>query len=212
LNTMYIQVLQWFIAVLVDPSSQSYVQIQPDSAIIDIVPLLSSAGAGTGSPIPAQILDKVPLGKLWFNYTFGFGQVLTGQTAAAVVGNTVFQPSLTQYRLWAPSQTVNVYVDDVLKDPSDYTLDYPNGRIIFGTDIGTDHAVTFDATTNNTIPADIQQAVIMLTTKYIGQGFQNPLGFKSLNLNNYTVSFGDEYMGEIKEMLNPYRKNTWTVI
>ena len=217
-NSMYIQVLQWYIAVLVDPLEQSYIQIQPDSAIIDIVPLLSTAGAGTGSPIPAQILDKVPLGKLWINYTFGFGQPLTGITAQSLVQNTVFQPSQTQYRLWAPSQTVNVYVDDsLIVDPTLYTIDYPNGIINFGTDLGAGHVVTFDATTNNTIPADVIEAIILLVTKYISDGSQNPMGFKSLNLNNYSVSFDDTgkdsgRMQEIKELMTPYKKNTWTVI
>lgn len=212
LNSMYIQVLQWFIQVLVDPTAQSYIQIQPDSAIIDIVPLLSTAGTGTGSPIPAAILDHIPLGKVWYTYTFGFGQPLTGQTLTAIVANQVYQPALTQYRLWAPSQTLNIYVDSVIKDASTYTVDYPNGIVTFNADLGGAHTVTFDATTNNTIPADVIQATIMLTTKYIFQGSQNPGGFKSLNLNNYSVSFGNEYMDEIKEMLNPYRKNMWTII
>lgn len=217
--SIYIQVLQWFIQVQTTPLEGSYLQIEPDWGTFKIVPLLSSAGAGTGSPIPAGILDKVPLGVLWYTYTFGYGTQVTGyvMTDTSPTTNpltyTTFQPADYNYRLWAPDQTLNVYVDGVLKVPStDYTVNYPNGIVTFVNDIGIGHTVTADFMTNNSIPYDIKYATIKMATKYILQGSQNPMGYKSMGITGFNVSYGNEYMDEIKEILKPYRRNRFMII
>jgi len=214
ISGIWIQVLKFFIQVQTTPIQDSYLQIFPDIGIFKIVPLLSSAGSGTGSPIPAQILDKVPLGVLWYSYTFGFGQIITGYTLEAVTTNTVYQVADFNYKLWAPDQTLNVYVDATLQASTLYTVDFANGVITFLSDIGTGHTVTADFTTNNTVPADVKYATILLTTKYLLSGQQNPMKFKNINITGYGVSFGehDDVMREIKEMLAPYRKSTMTLI
>jgi hypothetical protein len=216
INSIYIQVLQWFIQVQTTPLQGSYLQIQPDWGTYKIVPLLSTAGSGTGSPIPAEILDKVPLGVLWTNYTFGFGQVVTGYTLSNIANQpgqyTTYQAKDYNYRLWAPSQPVNVYVGPTLALPSAYSIDYPNGIVTFSSDLGSPAVVTTDFTTNNTLPYDIKYAVIKIVTKQILQGMQNPMGFTSMNIAGYSVSYGDEYMKEIKEILAPYKRNAITII
>ena len=212
IDSIYIQVLQWFIQVQTTPIQNSYLQIMPDWGVFKIVPLLSSAGSGTGSPIPAAILDKRKLGNLWYAYTFGFGQKITGYTCAEITPNTIYQPADYLYRLWAPDQIVSVYIDGTLQASSSYKIDYPNGLITFNADIGTGHIVTADFITNNTIPDDIKYAVTKLTIKFILQGLQNPMGFKSINITGYSVSFGDEYLEEIKNILKPYRRNILTFI
>jgi len=215
IESIYIQVLQWFIQVQTTPLQSSYLQIQPDWGTFKIVPLLSTAGSGTGSPIPAAILDKVPLGVLWYTYTFGYGTNITAYVLNNVSpsGNTVFQPADFNYRLWAPSQTLNVYVDGVLiSDPTLYTVDYANGMVTFLADIGSPHVVTADFVTNNSIPYDIKYAVIKYATKLILQGMQNPMGYKSMNITGFSVNYGNEYIEEIKELLEPYRRNRFTII
>jgi hypothetical protein len=211
---IWIQVLQWFIQIQTTPLESSYLQILPDWGVFKIVPLLSTAGSGTGSPIPAAILDKVPLGVLWYSYTFGYGTQVTGYTLTntSSPSNITFQPNDYNYQLWAPTQTLNIYIDGVLTNPSLYQINYPNGIVTFGTDIGTSHVVTADFTTNNSIPYDIKYATIKVATKYIIQGQQNPGGFKSIGITGYNVSFGDEYLTEIKEMLQPFRRNRFTVL
>ncbi len=210
-HSIYIQVLQWFIEVQTTPLENSYLQIQPDWGTFKIVPMLSTAGSGTGSPIPAAIVDKMPLGVLWYTYTFGYGQAITSYTLSEINENLKYQVDNYNYRLWAPSQTVNVYIDGVLQSSSSYTIDYVNGIITFNSAIsGT--TVSADFTTNNTIPYDIKYATIKLAIKMILQGLQNPMGFKNINITGYSVSFGDEYMEEIKEILNPYRRNILTII
>lgn len=216
--SIYIQVLQWFIQVQTSPLQNSYLQILPDWGIFKIVPMLSTAGSGTGSPIPAAILDKVPLGVLWYTYTFGFGQVITSYSLNSVSDGQQtykdYQVADYNYQLWAPDQTLNVYVDGVLQATSAYTLDCPNGIVTFNADIGAGHVVTADFTTNNTIPAIIKYATILLTIKYLLNGLQNPMKFKSMSITGYSVSFGDheEVMAEIMEMLKPFRKNQFTII
>lgn len=214
IESIYIQVLQWFIQVQTTPLQSSYLQIQPDWGTFKIVPLLSTAGSGTGSPIPAAILDKVPLGVLWYTYTFGYGTNITSYTLDNIspTGNTIYQPADFNYRLWAPSQTLNVYVDTTLQDPSLYTVDYANGIVTFLTDIGSPHVVTADFVTNNSIPYDIKYAVILYAIKLITQGLQNPMGYQSLNITGFGVSYGDGYMEQIKELLEPYRRNRFTIL
>ncbi len=85
INSIYIQVLQWFIQV--DTGPNSYLQDFYDQGLYKIVPMLSSAGTGLGTPIPAAILDRVPLGVLWTNYTFGYGTLLEGE-ALTKIGET----------------------------------------------------------------------------------------------------------------------------
>jgi hypothetical protein len=215
IQSIYIQVLQWFIQVQTNPLMGSYLQVEPDWGVFHIVPLLSSAGSGTGSPIPAQILDKVPLGVLWSTYTFGFGQVITDCQLDYVSGASVasvFQVS-KNYRLWAPSQTLNIYVNGAIQSSTVYTVDYPNGIVTFNTPVMSTDIVTADFTTNMTLPEDIKYACILLTTKYLNGG-QNPMKFKSMNITGYSVSFGDndEIMAEVKELLRPYKKNEFIVI
>ena len=217
IESIYIQVLQWFIQVQTTPLEGSYLQIQPDWGTFKIVPLLSSAGSGTGSPIPAAILDKVPLGILWYRYTFGYGQAITGHTLSQVSSGspwTQYQPSDYNYQLWAPDQTTNIYVNDMIQDTSVYDIDYPNGLVTFHSGLLSTDVVTADFTTNNTLPYDIKYATILLTTRYILQGTQNPMLYKSIGITGTSYSYGDyeEQMEEIKETLKTYRKNTMTII
>lgn len=215
---IWIQVLQWFIEVQTTPLESSYLQILPDWGIFKIVPMLSTAGSGTGSPIPAAILDKVPLGVLWYSYTFGFGQVITSYTLDKQSNgsntNTVYQVSDYNYQLWAPDQTINVYVNGVLKSTADYSLNCPNGIVTFNTALGDSDVVTADFTTNNTIPAVVKYATILLTIKYLLGGLQNPMRYKNMSITGFSISFGDqdEIMKEIEDMLKPFRKNQFTLL
>ena len=213
LSGIWIQVLQWFIEVQTTPLESSYLQIQPDWGTFKIVPLLSTAGAGTGSPIPAAILDKVPLGVLWYTYTFGFGQAITSYQLAEVTSGSVYQVADYNYQLWAPDQTINIYLDGTIVNSSLYTLDCANGKVSFTASIGSGHSITADFITNNTIPGDVKQAAILLITRYVG-AIQNPLKFKSMGITGYNVSYGDhdEQMKEIKELLIPNKKNMFTII
>ena len=210
LNSMYIQVLNWFIQIHTNPSvATPYIQIEPDWGMIKIVPLLSSAGVGTGSPIPAEIINHIDLAKLWYNYTFGYSTTITGYTLPAVGASTTqFQPSDYNYQLWARSQTLNVYANGVLQPSTAYTVDYANGIVTFGT--APTGPITADFTTNNSIPFDIKIAVTKYACKLIAQATQNPGGFESVNITGYSANFMGENAGfikEIKEMLEPYKRN-----
>ena len=218
INSIYIQVLQWFIQI--DTSPSGYLQDFYDKGFYKIVPLLSSAGTGIGSPIPAAILDRVPLGVLWTNYTFGFGTPLTAQVLSQVTANTVYQAPIGN-RLFAPTQTLNVYKDGVLQSPALYTVDYPNGKITFLADIGGGHVVTADFTTNQSIPADIQEAVILLTSYLIGQAQSNPLGAVSYGIQTFNINFGSGGKGgtagsavkaRVEELLEPYVDKMPTIL
>ncbi|MHB8483861.1 MAG: hypothetical protein ACYDBV_14205, partial [Nitrospiria bacterium] len=214
-NSIYIQVLQWFIQIQTTPLASSYLQILPDWGVIKIVPLLSTAGSGTGSPIPAAILDKVPLGNLWVNYTFGFGQPITGYTLTNVSPSgsfTIYQVDNFDYRLWAPSQTTTVYIDSVAQAASSYTVDYPNGIVTFNADIGSGHTVTADFMTNNTVPYDIKEVVILKTIRTILSGLQNPMRLKNISLNNYSTTYDEGEDEDLKEVLKPYRRNSITIL
>lgn len=190
INSIFIQVLKWFIQIDTTPSS-GYLQDFPDYGYYRIVPLLSTAGTGAGSPMPAEIVDRTPLGVIWTNYTFGYGTVLTAQSLVGAVNGTnkVFQ-SVLYNRLWAPSQTVNVYDNGVLVTPSLYTIDYANGIVTFDTAPATGHVITADFTTNESVPADIKEAVGLYAGYMIGQGMSNPLGANSYSIQTYSISFG----------------------
>lgn len=189
INSIYIQVLQWFIQV--DTTLSGYLQIFPDKGIYKIVPLLSTAGTGMGSPIPAAILDRQPLGVLWTNYTFGYGTPVTGVTMEAVDGVAGQYQCLNKYRLWAPSQPLTVYDGVTVVAPANYDVDYPNGIITFNSGHTVVGAITASFTTNQSIPADIQEATLLYVLHLIGQAMQNPVGAKSLGLQTFNITFGD---------------------
>lgn len=205
INSIYIQVLKWFIQV--DVSATGYLQDFYDKGYYKIVPLLSSAGTGVGSPIPAAILDRVPLGVLWTNYTFGYGTPLTAQTLT-VIGTTKQYQAPIGNRLWAPSQTFHVYGNGVLIAPTNYTVDYPNGMVTFASAYSVTVPITCDFTTNESIPLDIKEATILLTTHLIGQATQNPVGAKSFTIQTFSINFGDKsnVKTRVEELLQPYTK------
>jgi hypothetical protein len=206
-NSMYIQVLKWFIQIDVSDAS-SYLQDFYEDGYCRIVPLLSSAGQGTGSPLPAQIVDHVRLGVLWTNYTFGYGTALTGQLLGQPSGVSDLKTyqSPVGNRLWAPSQTVNIYKNAALLPASAYTIDYINAKIILTTAVLNTDVITADFTTNQSLPADIIKAVVLLTAHLIGQDLQNATGAQSYNIQTWSVSYGDENKVEkrAKELLSPY--------
>lgn len=189
INTIYIQVLQWFIQVDTTPSG--YLQDFPDKGFYRIVPLLSTAGTGIGSPIPAAILDRQPLGVLWTNYTFGYGTPLTAFPLTKIGETKQYQADINHH-LWAPSQTLSVYDATVLVDPVNYTVDYPNGMVTFIESYTVNGAVTADFTTNESLPFEIKAATRLLACHLIGQGSANPLGAKSYSILTYNVNFGDK--------------------
>ena len=204
INSIYIQVLKWFIPVLATGPG-SYLQDFYDKGFYKIVPLLSTAGTGVGSPIPAAILDKVPLGILWTNYTFGYGTPLTAQTLTQIAKSQEYQAPLGN-RLWAPDQTLNVYDNGVLKVlNTDYTLDQPNGIVKFVSSYVVVGPVTADFTTNESIPFDIKLAVILVATHLIGQAQQNPLGAQTMAIQTFNINFGDSKVEKrFKDLLEPY--------
>jgi hypothetical protein len=205
INSIYIQVLKWFIQIDTSPET-GYVQDFPANGFYKIVPMLSNAGAGTGSPIPSEILERQPLGVLWTNYTFGFGKRLLSYGLGTADGITnVYQASLGN-RLWAPSQGVNVYFNGVLQ--SEYTIDYPNGKVTFNTAPTAGTIVTADFTTNESIPADVRRATLLLVIDLLGRAMHNPLGLSSESILSHSVSFGDSVIEKAKQILKPYIKNT----
>lgn len=205
INSVYIQVLQWFIQVIVNGPG-SYLQDFYDKGFYKIVPLLSTAGTGVGSPIPAAILDHVPLGILWTNYTFGYGTPLTAQTLSKIGTTKQYQAPLGN-RLWAPSQTINIYDNAILVAPSNYTIDKPNGMVTFSLGYTVNGAVTADFTSNDSVPADIKTACILLTCHLIGQATQNPIGAVSMGIQTFNINFGSDKSAVYKraeELLKPY--------
>lgn len=204
INSVYIQVLQWFIQVVVT-GPNSYLQDFYDKGFYKIVPLLSTAGTGVGSPIPAAILDHVPLGILWTNYTFGYGTVLTSQ-AMPRIGETKQYQSPQGNRLWAPDQPINIYDTGVLVATSEYDLDCPNGMVTFHSGYTVNGAVTSDFTTNESTPFDIKEACILLVAHLIGQALQNPVGAAAMSIQTFSITFGakSEVKKRVEEILNPY--------
>lgn len=204
INSAYIQVLQWFIQIIVSGPG-SYLQDFPDKGFYRIVPLLSTAGTGVGSPIPAAILDKQPLGVLWTNYTFGYGTPLTAQVLS-IIGTTKEYQAPLGNRLWAPDQTINVYDSAILLAPANYTIDAPNGKVILAIGYTPNGAITADFTTNESVPAEIKEACILLVSHLIGQAKQNPIGASSLSIQTFNVSFGNKskVKERVEELLNPY--------
>lgn len=204
INSAYIQVLQWFIQIIVT-GPNSYLQDFYAEGFYKIVPLLSSAGTGVGSPIPAAILDHVPLGILWTNYTFGYGTPLTGETLN-VIGSTKQYQSVLGNRLWAPSQTINIYDSTILVAPSNYTIDKPNGLVTFSSGYTVNGAITADFTSNDSLPFEIKEACTLLAVHMIGQASQNPLGAKSLGIQTFNIAFGDNssVYDRVKQLLGPY--------
>lgn len=209
-NSMYIQVLKWFIQI--DTSTaNNYLQDFYEDGYCRIVPMLSSAGTGTGSAIPAQIVDKIDLGVLWINYTFGYGTKLLSQVLTQPVGNTdkkTYQSPVGN-RLWAPSQTYNVYLNGSKVNPTQYTVDFVNGIVVLATGT-TNEVVTADFTTNQSIPADIKKAVILLTSYLIGQDLQNGLGATGMSIQTWSTQFGDKNKVEerVDKLLEPYSNVT----
>jgi hypothetical protein len=203
INSIYIQVLKWFIQV--DVSKTGYLQDFYDKGLYKIVPMLSTAGTGAGSPIPAAIIDHVPLGVLWTNYTFGYGTVLTNQALAIITGTKQYQAPLGN-RLWAPDQTINVYDTGVILSATDYTIDCPNGIVTLASAYTPNGAVTADFTTNESVPQDIKEACVLLVSHMIGQAKQNPVGATSMGIQTFNISFGEksEVKKRVEELLDPY--------
>lgn len=211
INSCYIQVLKWFIEVDVT-SSASYIQDFYDLGYFKIVPLLSSSGQGVGSPIPSNIIDRIALGVLWYNYTFGYGTPLTSIPLSETTPHTVYQLPLG-YRLIAPKQTVNVYVDGVIQASNLYFINYPNGIVTFLSDIGSGHIVSMDYISNQSIPADMVEAMFLLVGHIYGQASQNPLGAQSYGIQTYNISFGssekeNQVRQRIMDIVQHYRSDT----
>ncbi len=208
INSIYIQVLKWFIPVITT-GANSYLQDFYELGYYKIVPMLSSAGTGLGSPIPSQIIDRQPLGVLWTNYTFGYGQPITGQ-ALDQVGSTKGYQAPVSNRLWAPSQPVTIYDSAVVVAPANYTINYANGLVTFVTGYTVNGAVTADFITNESIPAEIREATALVVQFLIGQSTENPLGVQSLTTQTYSVVFGDDNQTKkrFEMLLTPYANST----
>jgi hypothetical protein len=87
-----------------------------------------------------------------------------------------------------------------------FTIDYTNGLVKFSTANLVGDVITADFVSNETIPADIKQATILMTSYMIGQAQQNPLGVNSYSIQTYSINFGGENTVEkrFKELLDPY--------
>jgi hypothetical protein len=203
INSIYIQVLKWFIQVQTG-GANSYLQDFYDLGYYKIVPMLSNAGNGMGSPIPSEIIDRVPLGVLWTNYTFGFGQPITSQALDKVGDTTAYQAPLTN-RLWAPSQPVTVFDNGVAVPSTSYTIDYPNGIV---TPVSTPFTgpVTASFITNESVPAEIRQATALVAQWLIGSSTDNPLGADSISVQTYAITFGtdNKTKARFEMLLGPY--------
>jgi hypothetical protein len=211
INSIYIQVLQWFIEVQSGPDS--YLQNFYDKGFYKIVPLLSSAGTGLGTPIPAAILDRVALGVLWTNYTFGYGTPLTAQTLSIIGTSKQYQAPLGN-RLWAPSQPFAVYDNNTLLTSADYTVDYPNGLVTLNSAYTPTGPITADFTTNESIPGDIKEATLLLASHLIGQAAANPLGAAGYGLQTYNINFGakSQVKTRVEELLEAYMSRMPAII
>jgi len=215
INQCWIQVLQWFIPIITS-GPNSYLQDFYDKGFYKIVPLLSSAGTGGGSPLPAAIVDRVPLGILWTDYTSGFGVNLTGYAMGTGDGTaTSFQAAIGN-QLWAPGNNlwgvspnamtpVNVYDNAVLVDPSLYTVDHMNGIITFNTAPLESHNISADFWTYETVYSEIKYACVLLTTAAFGTGAYNPLRHENLSVPGFSTSYDKEKLdAKVKEILEPF--------
>lgn len=203
INSIFIQVLKWFIPVLIGP--EGYLQDFYAQGFYKIVPLLSTAGTGLGSPLPAAIVDRIPLGVLWTNYTFGYGTPLFAQTLTQI-GKTVQWQAPLGNRLFAPSQPFNVYDSGVLLPTTDYTVDYPNGMVSLSSTYVKNGVITADFTTNESIPLDIKEATLLLTAHLIGQAGSNPTGAQSMSIQTFSINWGQksDVKRRVEEMIQPY--------
>lgn len=210
-NSLYIQVLKWFIQI--DISQSGYLQDFPDKGFIRIVPLLSNSGTGAGSPMPAEIVDKTPLGVLWANYTFGYGTPFTALALAQIGSSKAYQAAL-YYQLWAPSQGITVYDTAVVVDPANYTVDYPSGTVTFVAGYTVLGAITVAVTSNESVPRNIKEAVILLAGEMIGQAGNNPLGATGYSIQTYSINWGEKtYLRtRIEKLLGPYESNLPMII
>lgn len=204
INSIYIQVLKWFIPVQTT-GANSYLQDFYDLGFYKIVPMLSNSGNGLGSPIPSEIIDRVPLGVLWTNYTFGFGQPIAAQALDKVGDTNAYQAPITN-RLWAPSQTTTVFDGGVAVDATHYTVDYPNGIVTFDNAHLPGGAVTATFVTNESVPAEIRQAAALVAGWLIGQSTDNPLGADSISVQTYSITFGNDNKTKMRfeMLLGPY--------
>lgn len=206
INTIFIQVLKWFIPVQTT-GANSYLQDFYDLGYYKIVPMLSNAGNGLGSPIPSEIIDRVPLGVLWTNYTFGYGQPIVAQQLDKVEGSTTnqYQAPLTN-RLWAPSQPTTIFDGGTAVDPTHYTVDYPNGIVTFDPAHLPGGIVTANFITNESVPFEIRQATAIAAQWLIGQATDNPLGADSISVQTYSISFGKDNhtKSRFEMLLGPY--------
>ncbi len=214
INSIYIQVLKWFIQI--DTTASGYLQDFPDYGYYRIVPLLSNSGTGVGSPMPAEIVDKTPLGVIWTNYTFGYGTPLTGVVLSQVGGSSshIFQAPLYQ-RLIAPSQTLTVYDNGTLVATTNYTVDYPNGIVTFIDSYTATGPITATYVSNESVPQDIKEAVALIAGEMVGQGLNNPLGASGYSIQTYSINWsGDktQLKRRIDEMLSTYQNNMPTII
>ena len=207
INSIFIQVLKWFIPVQTT-GANSYLQDFYDLGYYKIVPMLSNAGNGLGSPIPSEIIDRVPLGVLWTNYTFGFGQPIAGQTLDLVAGAVTkqYQAPMTN-RLWAPSQPITIYDSTIALPSSMYTIDYPNGIVTFPSYVPSG-AITADFVTNESVPAEIKEATALVASWLIAQSTENPIGAESISVQTYSITFGNGKDNATKQrfemLLSPY--------
>ena len=201
INSIYIQVLKWFIEV--DVSVTGYLQDFYQDGYYKIVPLLSSAGTGAGSPIPSQVINNLPLGVLWTNYTFGYGTPLTDEPLTQINKTNQYQAPIGN-RIWAPDQPTTVKVAEATVTTG-FTVDYPNGIITFSSPQTGN--VTASFTTNDSTPADIKEAAILVTASLISQAQANPTGAGSQSIQTYSASWssGDTKIEErFKRLLEPY--------
>lgn len=216
INSIFFQVLKWFIEI--DSSSQGYLQDFPDYGFYKIVPLLSNSGTGVGSPMPAEIVDKTPLGVLWTNYTFGYGTVMTQQTFSQPAGNSdqkTYQAPLYS-RLMAPSQPISVYLGGALLTSAQYSVtDYANGIIVLTTANFYGAAITVSYTSNESVPYEVKQAVALLVAYYIGLGQSNPTGAEGFSTQTFSIQWGSNgssLLKRVKELLSTQSFNTPVIL
>ena len=215
INQCYIQVLRWYIQI--DLTSQNnYLQDFYDKGFYKIVPLLSSAGTGSGSPLPAAIVDRVPLGILWTDYTSGFGQQLTGYSMGTSDGvNKTFQAA-TGNQLWCQAnnlwpmaanvlEPLTVYDNGVVVPAANYSVDYPNGKVTFTVAPLATHNITADFWTYEVIPQDIKYATLLMALNMYATDNFNPMMHNSLSVPGLNLSYdSDKLPARVEKMLEPY--------